>query len=580
METTSKLPLSSRIFILGLGLTQGVAVYLFVEFDKYFSPGLKIGYITVTIAVPLFAMLLVGSLRSRLFWALLGGYTLLVSGMGGYAGYQCSDGENYLCTENIFPNYILPQTVMGFVVLFFAQVWLRTGRREFSYSDLYDASWHNTITFVLAWVFTGLFWGVLWLCAALFSAIGVKFFSDLFTSVEFGLPASGLMFASGIVLFREMHGVVEVIKRILRILMRWLLVAIAVLVLTFLIGLSVTGLQPLWNTRSAALLLLWVIAVTLFTLCAVYQDGEEDVPYPGALGWVIKAAIIALPVYAVIAVYALSLRVLQYGWSTERLLAAIVLVLLSGFAVAYVYALLRYQQKWVVFFVKTNRLMAVVVAVASGLLATPLFDTYRISAHSQIARFTPERSQEAPYLNYLRFDLGRAGYQALQQLREREDVKLDTQVLADIDAAIASQNRWYAPPRHTTATAATLREQIAVFPATAVVPGELFDAMLEREGSNYNCSVQDNRCYLLVVDLTGDARPEYVLLYGGYYVNGDIYVANGDHYKFGARISDGVYLQHKELKELLQAGDYAPVTSGWKQLRLGDNMVNVNVVNK
>jgi hypothetical protein len=107
-------------------------------------------------------------------------------------------------------------------------------------------------------------------------------------------------------------------RTLLLLLLSWLLPVMTVLAIGFLLALPFTGLEVLWKTKFAAALLLTVSAALIFLVNAVYHDGRS---IPAVIlryiSLLVPAALIPL---VAIAAYALTLRVTQYRWTTNRVL--------------------------------------------------------------------------------------------------------------------------------------------------------------------------------------------------------------------------------------------------------------------
>ena len=229
------------------------------------------------------------------------------------------------------PQFIFPHVVAWFILLFFAQTWLKNRNTEFSYTSLFDASWNNYVTAKLTAVFVALFWGLLSLWVGLFKLINISFFEDVFYNRFFAFPVTGLVIGIGIIVFRSQINAVDMVRRILRVLIHWLLPVIALIAILFIVTLPFTGLKSLWDTRHATALLLWLVCLVLFFTNAVFQDGENESGYGKIISGLIKTALFLLPVYIIIAAYALGLRIVQHGWTVDRLWVALIITLLSGF---------------------------------------------------------------------------------------------------------------------------------------------------------------------------------------------------------------------------------------------------------
>jgi hypothetical protein len=123
-------------------------------------------------------------------------------------------------------------------------------------------SWRNFLTLSLAVLFAGSFWLLLMLWAALFKAINIDFFSDLFEQRWFYYPAIALANGFGIIIFRKLTYIIDTITRLQQALIKFLLVLLSLVSLLFLGALPFTGLEPLWESGGSSLIL-WMQAFTV-----------------------------------------------------------------------------------------------------------------------------------------------------------------------------------------------------------------------------------------------------------------------------------------------------------------------------
>ena len=123
-----------------------------------------------------------------------------------------------------------------------------------TYRALFGYSWRNFLVVALT---APLVWGVgliLFLWGALFQAIGVDFFADLFTEDWFLFPVLAVAFGLGVLIFRHLATVIDGITSLLEGLIRLLFPLIVAVVVIFLAALPFTGLQPLWETGNGTAL--------------------------------------------------------------------------------------------------------------------------------------------------------------------------------------------------------------------------------------------------------------------------------------------------------------------------------------
>ena len=144
-------------------------------------------------------------------------------------------------------------------------------------------------------------------------------------------------------------------------LIKLLLPVVLFVAVVFLGTLPFVGLDVLWSTGRGTALLLALLAIVLFFVNAVYQDGREENPYPALVHRMIYGALCTLPVVSALSFYGLWLRLDQYGWTVERAWAMVVWVLLSAFAAGYVYGIVRRRDAWTADLSRVNTLMGLVV---------------------------------------------------------------------------------------------------------------------------------------------------------------------------------------------------------------------------
>lgn len=112
--------------------------------------------------------------------------------------------------------------------------------------------------------------------------------------------------------------------------------------------------------------------------------------------------------------YAIHLRVQQYGWSADRVWAALAVAVTGFFAAGYAMAAWRRSGAWMADAATVN--IAGLPATAALLLATltPLLDAERIATASQVDRLLSGTAEPQRFdFAYLRFRSGRAGNDAL-----------------------------------------------------------------------------------------------------------------------------------------------------------------------
>ena len=267
----------------------------------------------------------------------------------------------------------------------FLQTSVRGGRPQLAppYAELFEAGWQNTLVVVQAALFTVLFWALLFLWAELFDVVGVGVFESLFQEPAFVYPVTSVTFGYAVALAQSREQFVLLLRRHLFGVLLWLLPLVAFIASAFLVTLPATGLAPLWKTGHATFLMLWLQVFLLFFFNAAYQDGANPPPYPPWLRVALRAACVAVPVYASLCVYSLSLRIAQHGLSVDRIWALLFTAVIGLYGAGYAYAALR-DGPWMARLGRVNTAMAGVLAALIVAVTTPLLEPKRLAAADQV----------------------------------------------------------------------------------------------------------------------------------------------------------------------------------------------------
>jgi hypothetical protein len=487
--------------LLWLSLLQGACLYYLyaaVQGERWPAtvPAWHFPLCTLAVISPLVLQLSV----TRNNWKGVSRDTVLLSTLlallGTYAGSQAQPFSAFP-TGSLVTVYAATMFIASFKAVIHIQ--RRAEGVGLSYSSLFTNSWRTFLIGVLAGVFAMTFWLLLLLWGALFSSIGVSFFARLFRQEWFAIPTLTFAFGIGVLLFRSNTRVIDSITQLLHSLIKLLLPLLLALATVFLLALLFTGLQPLWDTGSGTALLLWLLALMLFFVNAVYQDGRQANPYPVVLHRLIYLGICTAPIISVLAFYGLFLRLQDYGWTVERCWAFVVWLLLSLFALGYVLGVVRRRDAWTDELARTNTVMSLVLLGLMLLANSPFLDFRKVALASQINRVEAGDIELADFdFWYARQHLARPGYRYMEQLRE-EARDSNPELLAALD-----NPTWRPRPMQDTQA---LWESMRYRPAGMSVPPALrpvIDASLS--------PMPGQAAVLLAQDLDGDGSDEYLLL--------------------------------------------------------------------
>ena len=434
MNTERDLP--KHLMVL-TALLQGLCLFLLhqaieLEFWPHHSPRWLFAFYSFVFTFP--TMLLLSIEKERvtqlLKWILP--FSLVAAMLGYYTGSQVITSFRYDYSSLLAP-LVLCISIGAFKVLMYAQQW--GSGSNISYHGLFLWSWRNFLTLGLSLVFAGSVWAVLMLWGALFESLDISFFMDLFTERWFFYPAIALANGFGVIIFRSLTQVIDVIRRVQQALMKFLLVLLVFVSLLFLAALPLTGLSSLWESGGSTLIL-WMQALMLFFTNAVYQDEPDNRPYPIWIHRFLYIGLALLPIYSIISFYGLYIRVEQHGWSVSRGWGFLTWTILTLFAVGYLWGILKYKDNWLEQLSRVNVGMGIVVLAAVLLVSSPFMDFRKISVASQLARVeNAELTLENLDIRYFHRHLAKPGHTALQKLKSEHETS-DTHFAMRIDVLL------------------------------------------------------------------------------------------------------------------------------------------------
>ena len=457
-------------------VVQAIALYLLTDVATpprswpATDPRFFVPLLLVSTYVPLLILLGLGQIRTRplVIWAALG--AAIVVGLG---YHDAARGRVAISvTEEVFwPSYRLWLALSAscFIAHVLVVDSIVEQRLIPPYPRHFDTAWKQGVQTVLALVFVGVFWGVLHLGANLFKLVDIDFFQRLIGHRWFAYPATTLALAVSIHVTDVQPSLIRGARSVALTLLSWLLPLLAAIVLGFLGSLPFISLAPLWRTHFATALLLTVAGSLVFLINSCYQDGTSEQAtskikrLAGTLG-----SIELIPL-AGLAVWALALRVEQYGWTVERIVAAAVIVVASCYAIGYASAVVR-APVWLKRLEITNFVTAYVFLALVLALFSPIADPARLMVANQVARLKSGAVRPEKFdFSALKFDGARWGAAALADLSRSKDSPDAAAIATRAAQALALASRQGA-------TAGELAERVAVYPAGRTLPASFHDA--------------------------------------------------------------------------------------------------------
>lgn len=523
----------------------------------------------LVVFLPLTTQLLSKHLREpRLWLALLAlGVALVLFGWHFAANVVAGEGPRAL-VNSWAPASAFVLFVLWLIAIAFLRAQLESGRSLPSYHALFAAAWRNKLTLLEAAIFTGVFWLLLWLWAALFSTLDIDFFRELFRSAWFMYAASAMVIGLALYWIGSVDRMVDVVLTQVLSLFKWLapLAGLIVVLFTFALLPSLGDLFGAGRLALRALWLLWLVAGTVLLLNAAYQDGSVP-PYGRWLAAGMRCVPPLLLVVALVAAYAVYVRIDALGLTVSRFWGLVTALFAVAHSAAATAAAIR-PGPWLGLLGKTNPLLAAALAVTLGLSLTPVLSPYRLATQSQIAvaQTAVDVQRRAGALSYLQFSAGRYGQAAIARLAEGDGVD---GTLAE--AARNAQARTYPAVEVEMADFDTWWQTVAIYPPERAAPPELLEAL--RVGGPRPGRLRGVSPYAVWVDVVGGPALELVLFEFG--TQFEVYAEEGGAWRRVARgFAEDPFMANDAQREVaLERGDFASATPELRDVVIGDRRI-------
>ena len=566
--------------MLVMSLIQGILLALiYRSAEEQFWPGNDpvwlMALATFTIAFPLLTLLTITRQNLKASIKFILPFAIVISLLAAYVGYQQTPVE-YI--NNSYVVFVFSWTILiaSFKALMYIQQ-LNSGEK-ISYSSLFKYSWRNAIIFAESLLFTLIFWGILHLGAGLFAVLEINIFKEVLEKDWFVIPTLTFAFGFAIVIFRNITHTVDTIAKILQTLIKFLLPVITIVSIGFLATLPFTGLEKLWGTGSGSLLVLWLQALTLFFVNAVYQEAAHQRPYNLVIHRIIFIGVALLPIYTLIASYGLWLRIDQYGLTVSRLWGVLTCALLGTFAIGYLIGIIKRKDAWLETLSTVNIRMGLAVLLVMLLINSPILNFQAISASSQIAMLK-DKTIKIEDFDFYYFDqhLGRQGYLEMQKVKQ-EIAKEHPDKVAIIDRmyTASSYNRRNYDNQEKD-TLADFEKLITYWPNKDSFNDELVAAVFKNLTEYRWNTIEGKNYYFISVDMNDDKSP-------------DIVVISEDNYSTSARLWflendkwQSKYMnisnpsKNKFLKTLIEQSEIQVTKPQWQTLNIGDMKLKVQL---
>lgn len=489
---------------------------------------------------------------------ILAGIGILFALLGGYSGW--AENLHVALLADMWrspparPADLLAAAVLGFIAIPLLAHFQRTPKR-WSYHALFETAWRNALLTSSSAMLTGVFWIVLFAGAMLMKSIGLNFIHELIQKPIFSIPVTGMVFGAAFGLGLARADMIVTLRRFWLTISAWLLPLLMVFSVMWVLALPFTGLELLFQTRNAAFILLWFVALSINFANAAYQDGSGEQPYGRWLGKSLEYAWLTLLVLTAVAWWAMQQRIAQYGWTEDRVWGIFVLLIATLYTAGYAYSL-RTRHGWLANIGKTNIATALVMCTGLILLLSPLADARRISVNSQMDRLTSGAIESGKIdYNYLRWEAGRYGHDALVSLSQGIAHADKDAIASKAKQTLARESR-YADSGSKALSTEQMRQRLRTIPKGFVLDEALIKQMQSAtRWEEKRCQETDAECVVWMIDLNADGLQEVVVINqnqrwsnrGAFFYH---QVKEG-HYQYGGTIGSGFSHDDKKFAQMI-----------------------------
>jgi hypothetical protein len=476
--------------------------------------------------------------------------------------------------------------VLAFPLVFIAHELVssgdQAGRIIAPFETYFDQAWKRGVQLALALLFTGLFFGILGLGAALLGFIGFDWLKELLADDYFRWPVSGMAFGAAVHLADAQPKILNNVRNLALGVLSWLLPVITLIGIVFAVSLLFSGLAPLWATKAATATLLGACVAFVLLINAAYQAGDGERHVPLVLKWCVRLSAVLLLIFAVLAAWSLLLRIFQYGLTPDRIFAGVGVVIALCFGLGYFVAIFA-PGRWMAKIEPVNIGMAIVKCALFLAIITPLAAPAKLSVYDQVNRLNDGKVNVDEFDWWLlATETGTYGRTALTKLA----TSLNPLIAAKAKLALADKlgDRPYRRNQETAGLRIATRQDRAaipvIFPKNATLPDSFLDADLINTDGDRRAPPECLRyvgpaesiepCKIALIDVNGDKIPE-VLVRNGSFSDLVVMLETGGQWRAIGRYAltmNGPAFDRGEI-------DVTP--SQWRDLQVGGNRLTIDV---
>lgn len=515
---------NNRLTFTATGALAGLCLWLLIEYLDNYIDNIRLYTFVFASTSAFFTALLAMLGPVRLFPAVKSALAVALpsAALLVWASFRFVEPEEFLQTGHPIVAFAL---LVGMPLPFLIVIERHQGDWR-NYEALFDQAWSIVVRYAAAWLFVAVFWSVVYLSDALLQIVGLELIEDLLDidPVPFMLTGAALGVALAVVDELSDYVTPYLLVRLLRLLLPVFLVVVGI----FIIALPLRGLSDLFGGFSTAAILMAMAIGAIMLISTAVDRNDLEAVQSRVMTLGTRGMILMNPVIAFLAVYAIWIRVAQYGWTPDRFAAAIAGGIVLIYALAYLIFSFS-KDSWMARIRQVNIYLALGVLGLAFLFMSPVMNIQAMSINSQVARFEAGKtSVDELDLWSIRYDWGKrgeAGIARLSALTDHPDAERLQERLVTLETS-DSEYAFDISTEQTTAQPARseLRAEVPVFAipgggAAALPAGVLDDVPTVQinqmqAGCARSTPAGHKGCAIVAVDLVPTATGrEYLLIF-------------------------------------------------------------------
>jgi len=331
--------------------------------------------------------------------------------------YYFSQGYHQSYKTQLAPVFVIALIQVISISTTFFQSW-KGSKPYYHYDDLFENAWNNHFYYIFSGLLMGAFLLILGLGGLLFDTLGFKA-SQLIWNDNITPVIMCALLGTGMGISREYEQLIFKFRSIFFALFKVLAYLTAAIVILFALVLPFY-LDNLLANKHTSQILLSIVAISILLLNAL-KDTKFSL-FPVFTQRIFTLQIIILPVFSALSLYAVSLRIEQYGLMPFRIIAFWAGLLIGAHALGYLIQLVINKGEWTKGFARVNPPLAFIWVISILLLMSPALDPIKLSVNNQVARLKSEQISADTFDFYaLKNRLGNAGEKAIETISQWED---------------------------------------------------------------------------------------------------------------------------------------------------------------